>query len=1096
MCPRLLWYVSVRRTPCRSSIRPIACTLVVSFTSLFGFPVALRAANTDTWSGLATPDANWMTAGNWDTVPSPNDILAFDGTTGLTNTNNFAAGTQFNGITFNSTAGQFILNGSSVLLGGDINDNSTNAEKINLGLVLNGASDSVNVTSGGSLTLGSLTFGSTSGSTSVSTLNINNTVAATSTGTTFFVQTNTASANTINIANGATFNISGGTSTVPVFGMGTAPTGATNTNAQLKIAGGGTLNITSTTNASFNIGVGAGSNTPGGQPTANLDMSGLANFVFSTGTGSFGVGNLVTRSSSTLTLANASNTITAATVGVGDSNQPGGNNGGAGSNLLLGAGTNVINANTINVGFTKSTGTFQFAGGTGSVTINGEGGPTTTANIVVGRGSSATDTGTARQFLLAGHLATVQAGTVQVGVLAGATGGTTAANMTFDTGTFNVTNLQLANDASGTAGNGVTGTFTMGGASPNNTATGVLNVSTQFYLANLTNTNATATTAKGSFIMNGGTTNASTDIIVFKGASTTASATTTLTLAGGLLNMNGHGIGTATNPITTVNLPAAGQTATLSNLGGAGINGAGLTMNGAGTLILTGSDSYTSGTSVSTTVSSGTLRVNGTISGGDTNVTFGGVAAGTGTYGNVNVNGGTFTAGSLSSTGMVNAANLTVNSGVTEIKFGGSNSDLIALTGTTGLTNSQIMIGQLSAVTPGQYLVLTSSGPLANITPGLLSTVGRTTYTIDNSAFTANPTQITIDVGGAPASLKWTGADATNPTNWDNSQTAANWQRTDGGTSDPTHFYDADNVTFDGTNSGASISISGTVSPGSMAVTAGTYTIGGGQIAGSGPLTVSGTGNLTLTGFNTTNGPVNVNGGTLNANTSQALGLGPITIGGGILNLNTSFALANNPITLNSGTLNLNDNTGTALGTGLFTINGGTLDNTSGVAVTQANNPPMSIGGSFTFTGAADGTHDLNLGTGSVALTASPTITVAAGTLTIEGTISGAGMSLTKDGHGKLVLDNSVLAANNTDNSYSGGATVNAGILQVNRKTSGRTPLGSGNTTVNAGGTLVGGNSDAFGFTNGFSPATIFINFGFIPTTRSAWSLAAIRDRS
>jgi fibronectin-binding autotransporter adhesin len=1069
--------------------RPIACGLIVGMATLLARPVALRAA-TDTWSGLATPDANWMTAGNWDTLPSPNDILAFDGTTGLTNNNNFTAGTQFNGITFNSTAGLFVLGGNSVLLGGDINDKSTtNAETINLGLLLNGGTSNVKVAAGGTLNLGAITFGSTSGSTSVSTLNVNNTVSAAS----LFVQTNTTSANTISIASGQTFNISGS------FGIGTAPTGSADTNAVLNVSGAGTLNITSTTNTSFNVGVGAGTNTPSGRPVATVDMSGLANFVFSTGTGSFGVGNLVTRSSSTLKLANTSNSITAATVGVGDSNQPGGNNNGLGSTLDLGAGTNTINANTINVGFTKTSGNVQFLTTTGSVAIAGEAGGASTANITVGRASSSTDTNTASQFLLAGHTANVQAGTVQVGVLAGATGGTPAGNMTFDTGTFTVNSLQLGVDSSGTAPNGVSGTFTLGGASPNTTATGMLNVtgaSPAFFLGNVTNANTGTKTDKATFIINGGTANISTNIQTAKAAAATGTTvTSTLTVAGGTLNMNGNSIGTAAAPITTVNLPAAGQTATLSNLGGTGINGAGITMNGAGTLILTGSNPYTSGTSVSTTVSSGTLRNNGTITGGDTNVSFGGVAAGTGTYGNVNVNGGTFTAGSLTSTGTVNAGNLTVNSGVTEIKFGGSNADLINLTGTTGLTNSQIMIGQLSAVTPGQYLVLTSSGPLSNITAGLLTTNGRTSYTIDSAAFTANPNQIKIDVGGAPASLKWTGADATNPTNWDNSQTAANWQRTDGGTSDPTHFYDADNVTFDGTNSGASISIGGTVTPGSIAVTAGTYTIGGGQIAGSGTVTVSGTGNLTLNGVNTMTGPVNVNGGTLHVATSSAAGNGPITIGGGTVSLDTSFALNNtNTITLNTGSLNLNDVTGTALGTGLVTINGGTLDNTSAAAVTQANNPPLSIGGSFTFTGAADGSHDLNMGTGSVALTASPIITVSAGTLTIDGTISGAGRSLTKDGAGKLILDNSVLAANNADNSYSGGATVNAGTLQVSRKTSGRTPLGSGNTTVNAGGTLVGGNLDAFGFTSGVSPPTIFINGGTVTDLASSSFRITLQD--
>ncbi len=216
--------------------------------------------------------------------------------------------------------------------------------------------------------------------------------------------------------------------------------------------------MTSTTNTSFNIGVKAPRKQHANRAShwPRWILTGLSNFVFSTGTGSFGVGNLVSRGPAPgrMRLANTSNSITAANLVVGDSNQSGGNNGGAGSTLFLGAGSNVLNVNTINVGFTKSTGSIQFQSGSGSVTIGGEAGGAATTNIVVGRGSSATDTGTTRTFLLAGHTANIQAGTVQIGVLAGATGGTTTGQMTFDTGTFNVSSLQLAVSSSGSAPNG------------------------------------------------------------------------------------------------------------------------------------------------------------------------------------------------------------------------------------------------------------------------------------------------------------------------------------------------------------------------------------------------------------------------------------------------------------------------------------------------------------------------------------------------------------------------------------------------------------------------------------------------------------------
>ena len=103
----------------------------------------------------------------------------------------------------------------------------------------------------------------------------------------------------------------------------------------------------------------------------------------------------------------------------------------------------------------------------------------------------------------------------------------------------------------------------------------------------------------------------------------------------------------------------------------------------------------------------------------------------------------------------------------------------------------------------------------------------------------------------------------------------------------------------------ASVVVNGTVLPGSITVsnTNVAYTFSnaaGGQINGSGLLLKNGPGSLTI---NTANG---YSGGT----------------------------------TLNAGLLNLGN--AAALGVGVLTINGGSLDNTSGGALTLANNnaPP------------------------------------------------------------------------------------------------------------------------------------------------------------
>ena len=115
--------------------------------------------------------------------------------------------------------------------------------------------------------------------------------------------------------------------------------------------------------------------------------------------------------------------------------------------------------------------------------------------------------------------------------------------------------------------------------------------------------------------------------------------------------------------------------------------------------------------------------------------------------------------------------------------------------------------------------------------------------------------------------------------------------------------------------------------------------------------------------------------------------------------------------TLANGTLQLNSSS--ALGSGLFTIQGGTIDNTSGAPMVLANS--QSWAGDFTFTGSS------NLTTADVSLSGNRTVTTVSGTLSVNGSVTGGG--LTKSGAGTLVL-----AGNN---SYSGSTSVTAGTLRL-----------------------------------------------------------------
>ena len=304
----------------------------------------------------------------------------------------------------------------------------------------------------------------------------------------------------------------------------------------------------------------------------------------------------------TMTLA-ASNTINVATISVGDSN--GGNYVFFQSNLNLGTGSNVLQAGTINIANSKGGGSIQFASSaSGSVSISGPNG-VGVANINIVNANNATfqgGTGT-NALLLAGHEATVNAGTVSIGNVAGASAaaGPISAAVTFDTGTFNASAILMAQDSSGASTNTILGSFTLG-TSP--ASSGVLNVTGgPFYLANNTNT---VNVAYGTFTINGGTANIGC-AITDPSSGIGNSSNTTLTLNGGLLNMNGNAIGgegfAGNQTITNLNF----ESGTLENVseinGGSGFANSMLVKTTTGTLILDGTNTYSGGT----TVADGTL---------------------------------------------------------------------------------------------------------------------------------------------------------------------------------------------------------------------------------------------------------------------------------------------------------------------------------------------------------------------------------------------------------------------------------------------------------------------------------------------------------
>ena len=95
-------------------------------------------AQTFTWDGGGA-NGNWQSSpGNWvgDTAPSPASALVFAGTTNLSTNNDYAANTEFSGITFATGAGAFTLAGNTLNLRGNVVNASSTAQTISLGIQL------------------------------------------------------------------------------------------------------------------------------------------------------------------------------------------------------------------------------------------------------------------------------------------------------------------------------------------------------------------------------------------------------------------------------------------------------------------------------------------------------------------------------------------------------------------------------------------------------------------------------------------------------------------------------------------------------------------------------------------------------------------------------------------------------------------------------------------------------------------------------------------------------------------------------------------------------------------------------------------------
>jgi hypothetical protein len=119
------------------------------------------------------------------------------------------------------------------------------------------------------------------------------------------------------------------------------------------------------------------------------DFSGLSNLVYNASAGSFNLCNS-NRSQGTMTLAAASNNLTCATANIGT----GSSSSSVTTTMKLGSGTNLINANTINLAGNRGSATINFANAAGGIRIRGTGGTEADrATMVLGLRNTGSSTG-------------------------------------------------------------------------------------------------------------------------------------------------------------------------------------------------------------------------------------------------------------------------------------------------------------------------------------------------------------------------------------------------------------------------------------------------------------------------------------------------------------------------------------------------------------------------------------------------------------------------------------------------------------------------------------------------------------------------------
>jgi len=310
-------------------------------------------------------DGLFSTAGNWDVnvAPLPSSVLSFgSGSFDTTLTNDLAANTTIDRIKFLAGAAAYTLNGTNnLILTGGIDNLSSNVQTINFPIGLGSAAVGMNASTANLVLTGTISGSGGFNKTGVNTLELDGTNTYTGV-TRISAGTLTAgSAGAIPSASTLAFGNTTGTAFLNLTGISQTVAGIT---FGTQTTGGNTVYLYGDASSTLTTSPATLTFAPAASNSAALtvDMSALAGFTYNNSTGAinFQVGNSANTGTVTVTLPLGTNTITAASLNLAATGGGSGNSNVASLNLGF---TNTLNVNSIGLGnsFSRSTGTMQFS---------------------------------------------------------------------------------------------------------------------------------------------------------------------------------------------------------------------------------------------------------------------------------------------------------------------------------------------------------------------------------------------------------------------------------------------------------------------------------------------------------------------------------------------------------------------------------------------------------------------------------------------------------------------------------------------------------------------------------------------------------------